>query len=172
MFKHFLTHTVRDAFRNKNGIMWEKFPRGQTPSPSMGIFRRNTVFFWRCPKVKKLKKIVNYVLASQDDFGMPKKLVKKHKQVGLRQTPPPLVWEKFPLNPVYFSEGVLYRSWHLRDFKGGGGVKKTPCMRLTREFETSLATDCSTAECTKFPVSKKPLWQVIGFLAYRRPWNS
>ena len=24
---------IRDAFRNKNGIMWEKFPRGQTPPP-------------------------------------------------------------------------------------------------------------------------------------------
>ena len=24
---------LRDAFRNKNGIMWEKFPRGQTPPP-------------------------------------------------------------------------------------------------------------------------------------------
>ena len=31
---------LRDAFRNKNGIMWEKFPRGQTPpSPSMGTPR-------------------------------------------------------------------------------------------------------------------------------------
>ena len=39
-------------------------------------------------KIKK--KMVNYVLASQDDFGMPKKnLVNKHKQVGLGQTPPP-----------------------------------------------------------------------------------
>ena len=28
---------VRDAFRIKNGIKWEKFPRGQPPpSPSMG----------------------------------------------------------------------------------------------------------------------------------------
>ena len=37
---------------------------------------------------------------------MPKKnLVNKHKQVGMGQTPP-LVWEKFPLNPVFFSEGV------------------------------------------------------------------
>jgi hypothetical protein len=34
--------------------------------------------------MKKIKKIVNYVLASQDDFGMPKiNLVNKHKQVGL-----------------------------------------------------------------------------------------
>ena len=36
-------------------------------------FDKIPFFFWRCPKVKKLKKIVNYVLASQDDFGMPKK---------------------------------------------------------------------------------------------------
>ena len=27
---------VRDAFRIKNGIKWEKFPGGQTPPPSMG----------------------------------------------------------------------------------------------------------------------------------------
>ena len=33
-------------------------------------------------------KIVNYVLAPQDDFGMQKNLVNKHKQVGLGQTPP------------------------------------------------------------------------------------
>ena len=32
-------------------------------------------------------------------------------QVGLGQTPP-LVWEKFPLNPVYFSEGVNTKHRH------------------------------------------------------------
>ena len=38
---------LRDAFRNKNGIMWEKFPRGQTPPPPpvWEFFRKNTVFF-------------------------------------------------------------------------------------------------------------------------------
>ena len=38
---------VRDAFRIKNGIKWEKFPRGQTPPPPpvWEFFRRNTVFF-------------------------------------------------------------------------------------------------------------------------------
>ena len=44
--------------------MWEKFPRGQTPP--------------QCPKVIFFKKIVNYVLAPQDDFGMQKNLVNKH----------------------------------------------------------------------------------------------
>ena len=30
----------------KNGIMWEKFPRGKTPPPPVWeFFRRNTVFF-------------------------------------------------------------------------------------------------------------------------------
>ena len=33
-----------------------------------------------------------------------KNLVNKHKQVGLGQTHPSM--EKFPLNPVYFYEGV------------------------------------------------------------------
>ena len=36
---------------------------------------------------KKIKKIVNYILAPQDDFGMQKNLVNKHKQVGLGQKP-------------------------------------------------------------------------------------
>ena len=40
-------------------------------------------FFWRWPKVIFFKKIVNYVLAPQDDFGMQKNFVNKHKQVGL-----------------------------------------------------------------------------------------
>ena len=40
---------------------------------------------------EKLKKIVNYVLASQDDFGMQKNSVNKHKQVGLGQTLPPIM---------------------------------------------------------------------------------
>ena len=71
--------------------MWEKFPRGQTPPfPSMGIFSTKYRFFLKMSQSEKIKKIVNYVLASQDDFGMPKKnLVNKHKQVGLGQTPPP-----------------------------------------------------------------------------------
>ena len=39
---------VRDAFRIKNGIKWEKFPRGKTPPPPPPVwefFRQNTVFF-------------------------------------------------------------------------------------------------------------------------------
>ena len=38
---------LRDVFRIKNGIMWEKFPRGQAPppSPSMGIFSTECRFF-------------------------------------------------------------------------------------------------------------------------------
>ena len=104
----------------KNGIKWEKFPSGQT-------------------------KLIRYYLptcfSTQDDFGMQKNLVNKHKQVGLGQTPPPpppLVWEKFPLNPVYFSSTHLvmfvYQVCDIfrkkRDFvekipklgEGGGGV--------------------------------------------------
>ena len=48
---------VRDAFRIKNGIKWEKFPRGKTPpspSPSMGIFSTKYRFFSEdVPKWKK-----------------------------------------------------------------------------------------------------------------------
>ena len=39
---------IRNVFRNKNGIKWEKFPRGQippTPSPSTGIFSTKYRFF-------------------------------------------------------------------------------------------------------------------------------
>ena len=58
--------------------MWEKFPRGQTPHPpSMGIFSTKYRFFLKMSQSEKIKKIVNYVLASQDDFGMPKKLGKQ-----------------------------------------------------------------------------------------------
>ena len=31
---------LRDAFRNKNGIMWEKFPRGQAPPPPPPVWER------------------------------------------------------------------------------------------------------------------------------------
>ena len=59
-------------------MMWEKFLSGQTPHPPVWeFFRLNTVFFLKMPQSEKIKKIVNYVLASQDDFGMPKKLGKQ-----------------------------------------------------------------------------------------------
>ena len=48
---------LRDAFRNKNGIMWEKFPRGQTPpSPSMGIFSTKYRFFLKMSLNEKILK--------------------------------------------------------------------------------------------------------------------
>ena len=43
-------------------------------------------------------------------FLHAKNLVNKHKQVGLGQTP--LVWELFPLNPVFFLKASL--TWQLR----------------------------------------------------------
>ena len=45
---------------------------------------------------------------------MQKNFVNKHKQGGLVRPPPPLVWEVFPLNPVFFwrrSLGVMI--WRL-----------------------------------------------------------
>ena len=36
---------VRDAFRIKNGIKWEKFPRGKTPLPQYGNFFDEIPFF-------------------------------------------------------------------------------------------------------------------------------
>ena len=50
----------------KNGIKWEKFPRGN-------FFDEIPFFLKMSQSEKNKKKIVNYVLASQDDFGMPKK---------------------------------------------------------------------------------------------------
>ena len=47
-----------------------------TPPPVWEFFRRNTVFFLKMSQSEKIKKIVNYVLASQDDLGMQKKLAK------------------------------------------------------------------------------------------------
>ena len=60
--------------RLKEHLQKKTVLRGQTPPPPVWEFiRRNTTFFWRCPKVNKIKKIVNYILAPQDDFGMQKK---------------------------------------------------------------------------------------------------
>ena len=47
------------------------------PSPSMGIFSTKYRFFLKMSQSEKIKKIVNYVLAPQDDFGMQKKLGKQ-----------------------------------------------------------------------------------------------
>ena len=54
---------VRDAFRIKNGIKWEKFPRGKTPPPSprMGIFSTKYRFFSEDVPKQKNFKIVKYV---------------------------------------------------------------------------------------------------------------
>ena len=62
------------------------------------------------PKVIKLIRyhlppIVKHVLAPQNDFGMPKITWSNHKSFGNEETPPPLCWEKFPNNPVFFYGG-------------------------------------------------------------------
>ena len=70
---------LRDVFRKKRYYVgkiptWEDPP----PPPVWEFFRRNTVFFLKMSQSEKnKKKLVNYVLASQDDFGMPKKLGKQ-----------------------------------------------------------------------------------------------
>ena len=49
----------------KNGIMWEKFPRGKAPppppSPSMGIFSTKYRFFSEDVPKRTFFKIVKYV---------------------------------------------------------------------------------------------------------------
>ena len=55
--------SIRNVFR-KNGIMWEKFPSGQTlppPPPVWEFFRLNTVFFLKMSQNAKNFKIVKYV---------------------------------------------------------------------------------------------------------------
>ena len=49
-----------------------------------------------------LPPIVKHVLAPQNDFGMPKITWSNHKSFGIEETPPPLCWEKFPNNSVFF----------------------------------------------------------------------
>ena len=50
---------------------------------------------------------------------MPKITWSNHKSFGNEKTPPPLCWEKFPNNPVFFSEAfpygelVIWRPFHL-----------------------------------------------------------
>ena len=49
---------LRDVFRTKNGIMWEKFPRGKTPPPlpQYGNFFDEMPFFSEdVPKQKNFK---------------------------------------------------------------------------------------------------------------------
>ena len=50
---------------------------GRPPPPVWEFFRRNAVFFWRCPKTKKIQNSKICFLAPQDDFGMQKKLGKQ-----------------------------------------------------------------------------------------------
>ena len=95
---------------------------GDLPPPSRKTFTNNPVFADFFPeltdqdpksnylKVIKLTRyhlppIVKHVLAPQNDFGISKITWSNHKSFGIEETPSPLCWEKFPNNPVFFSEG-------------------------------------------------------------------
>ena len=58
---------------------------------------------YQVTQIDQISPFVKHVLARQDDFGMQKKLVKQTKTSGFGSDPP-LVWEKFPRNIVFFSE--------------------------------------------------------------------
>ena len=103
-------------------ILTYTFGNRGPPPPSRKKFPNNPVFadFFpeltdqdpksNYPKVIKLIRyhlppIVKHVLAPQNDFGMPKITWSNHKSFGNEETPPPLCWEKFPNNPVFFFGG-------------------------------------------------------------------
>ena len=66
---------VRDVFRKKRYYVGKIPPWADPPPhpPSMGIFSTKSRFFLKMSQSEKIKKIVNYVLAPQDDFDMQKK---------------------------------------------------------------------------------------------------
>ena len=54
-----------------------------------------------------LPTFVKHVLAPKNEFGMPKMTWRNYKSFGIRATPSPPCWEKFPKNVVFFTSPLI-----------------------------------------------------------------
>ena len=85
--------SLRSVLREKNGIMWEKFPSGGPPphTPPVWEFSHFLPFF-----------LIFIFLPFYKPLNW-----KKLRKIWSGSDPPP-VWELFPHNPVFLSENVPY----------------------------------------------------------------
>ena len=109
LFVSILTYTFGNRgpppFKEKlpnNPVFADFFPELTDQDPKSNYLKVIKLIRYHLPP------IVKHVLAPQNDFGMPKITWSNHKSFGNEETPPPLCWEKFPNNPVFFFECFPY----------------------------------------------------------------